>query len=227
MSASSYIDINYQETLQLVREKLNDHKPGQIKITDVFPAAVMILFLNKDDTPHLIFTKRTDLVETHKGQISFPGGVSDAEDSSLYETATRETWEEIGIHPGKVQLLGQLDDFYTVTKFVVTPFVGFVRSSFQYKLNHLEVAEVLEVPLSLFLQKKHFEVKKWQHEEKDYDVYFYYYDHHVIWGATAFILNRFIDLVFNYNPAPRPVREDPRNIHYLEENRQRKGSRES
>jgi 8-oxo-dGTP pyrophosphatase MutT (NUDIX family) len=225
MSESPLKNIDFQEAVKLVTSRLSDYQPMRLYKDGIRSSAVMILLLNKMDVPHILFTKRTDLVETHKGQISFPGGVADSSDESLLHTALRETHEEIGINSDLIEPLGQLDDFYTITEFIVSPFAGFVNSTFEYQINHSEVAEVLEVPLSLFLMNQNFEVKKWEHKGTYYDVYFYYYGESVIWGATAFILNRFVHQVFGYNPAPNPVSEDPRNVHYLRENKVRKGSR--
>ena len=225
MENSKYLNINFDEAVSIVRRKLGSYEPVILPSTTITRAAVLILFLNKKEIPHILFTKRTDSVETHKGQISFPGGAWDKTDTSLQETAVRETFEEVGILPKYIQHLGQLDDFFTVTDFIVSPFAGFMTEQVDYVINEAEVAEVLEVPLSLFLQKSYFEVKKWEHRGQYYDVYFYYYGNQVIWGATAFMLNRFIDTVFEYNPAPHPVRQDPRNLAYLKENQVRGGTK--
>jgi 8-oxo-dGTP pyrophosphatase MutT (NUDIX family) len=212
MNSSHYQSIDFQSAIQLVETKLRNYHPQHIQGEGVKNSAVMILFINKQNIPHLIFTKRTEWVETHKGQISFPGGMRDAVDVDLFQTARRETFEEIGIRPEQIQLLGQLDDFYTVTNFIISPFVGFLANDFLYQINEREVAKVLEVPLSLFLRSDRFEVKKWPYQNKLYNVYFYHYQQEVIWGATAFILNRFIDRVFQYNPAPNPISPESRPI---------------
>jgi 8-oxo-dGTP pyrophosphatase MutT (NUDIX family) len=212
MNSFHYQSIDFQSAIQLVETKLRNYHPQHIQGEGVKNSAVMILFINKQNIPHLIFTKRTEWVETHKGQISFPGGMRDAVDVDLFQTARRETFEEIGIRPEQIQLLGQLDDFYTVTNFIISPFVGFLANDFLYQINEREVAKVLEVPLSLFLRSDRFEVKKWPYQNKLYDVYFYHYQQEVIWGATAFILNRFIDRVFQYNPAPNPISPESRPI---------------
>jgi 8-oxo-dGTP pyrophosphatase MutT (NUDIX family) len=198
--------------IQMIAVRLQNYQPRLIRREAVKNSAVMILLINKQNIPHLIFTRRTELVETHKGQISFPGGMQDKSDADLFQTACRETFEEIGIESRQIQLLGQLDDFYTVTNFIISPFVGLVTNEFQYRINEREVAKVLEVPLSLFLDSANFEVKKWPYQNKLYDVYFYHFQQEVIWGATAFIVNRFIDQVFQFNPAPDPVSEESRPI---------------
>ncbi len=218
-------DLDFKSAIEFCTAKINDYQPLKFSSDGVVRAAVMILFINKNDIPHLIFTQRTELVEHHKGQVSFPGGAKDASDSSLLQTALRETEEEIGVNSRQIELIGEADDFVTVTNFLVTPFVGILHPPFKFRLSEDEVEEVLQVPLSLFLEDTRFEVKKWNYRGKKYDVYFYYHNKHVIWGATAFILNRFIDLVFGYNPAPNPVYEDPRHNNYLKENKFRGGRR--
>ena len=218
-------DFSFQQAVDRTREVLGEYNPRQVSLHSVLPAAVMILLVNREEIPHLIFTRRTDTVETHKGQISFPGGVKDPQDKNLLDTARRETLEEIGIQPALIKDLGQLDDFFTVTDFVVTPFAGYIDTDFEYKINTREVAQILEVPLSVFLQDNDFEIKKWEHQGAIYDVFFYHYQDQVIWGATAYILNRFIDTVFAYNPAPHAVFRDPRNDHYLRENFNRRSNK--
>ena len=212
MKSSHYQLIDFQSAIQLVESKLRNYRPQHIQGKGVKRSAVMILFINKQNIPYLIFTKRTEWVENHKGQISFPGGMQDAADADLFQTAQRETFEEIGIKPEQIRLLGQLDDFYTVTNFIISPFVGLLADDFLYRINECEVAKVLEVPLSLFLSSDKFEVKKWPYQNKLYDVYFYHYQQEVIWGATAFIINRFIDRVFQYNPAPNSMSPPSRPI---------------
>jgi len=212
---SSYMGIDFSDAVQLIESRLKSYKPIRIQHNKAIRAAVMILFLEVNNTPHILFTKRTDKVEHHKGQISFPGGVFDPGDKSLLQTGLRETYEEIGIPPEQIRLLGESDEFFTVTKFLIRPFAAVLNPPLNYRLNRDEVAELIHVPLWLFLTDQYFEVKKWDYHGKKYDVYFYYYDRHIIWGATAFILNRFIHLVFDYNPAPKPVYRDPGEIKIL------------
>ena len=210
--------MKYQRAIRLIQNKLDEHKPRKFNSKNLIPSAVLIPFFNKGDKAHILFTVRTNDVEHHKGQISFPGGSREDQDQSLAETALRECHEEIGISPQIINIIGRLDDFPTITNFLVTPFVATLSYPYPSKINTQEVAEILEVPLELFLSAKHFEVKEWKHKNRQYPVYFYYFNQYIIWGATAFIINRFIDLIFDYNPAPKSILEDPRNDQYLGEN---------
>lgn len=158
-------------------------------------AAVLIPLLSMGGEWHVLVTVRTEDVEHHKGQISFPGGACDPEDVSLEATALRETYEEIGVPAEAMQVLGALDDLATITDFVVTPFVGVVRQPCQYHLNEGEVAEVVEVPLSFLCDPANLRLEQLEYKGQVHDVLFWDYGPYVIWGATARILKGFIDLL--------------------------------
>jgi len=213
--------------LEKIEAVMITYHPRTAEPKELIPAAVLIPVFNKNDEAHLLLTLRTETVAQHKGQVSFPGGAREESDSSLKVTALRETEEEIGLSRENVRLLGALDDFPTVTNYMVRPFVGEISYPSSLKINKSEVARLLEVPFSLFLSEKNFEVKQWRHGNNTYPVYFYHFGRHLIWGATAYIINHFVDLVFGYNPAPNPVLRDPRNAAYLRENLVRRGTRSS
>lgn len=215
--------MEFDQAIRRIKAFLKNYRPQRIALAEMVPAAVLIPILNKNAEAHVLFTLRTDHVEHHKGQVSFPGGAKEEPDADLQQTAVRETIEEIGQPDGQIEILGALDDFLTVTNFLVTPFVGILPYPYPYRLNRREVAEVLEVPLSFFLTDRHFEVKQWEYEGTTYPVYFYYYGETIIWGATAFMMNRFVEQVFHYNPAPQSVLQDPKNRQYLLENIYRRG----
>jgi 8-oxo-dGTP pyrophosphatase MutT (NUDIX family) len=144
---------------------------------------------------HLLFTKRSDQVKYHKGEISFPGGVVDEEDLELISTALREADEEIGLKKNDVQILGILDDIVTVTEFIVTPIVGLFPYPYLFKVSEVEIAELIEVPLSSLLREKSFSEKEIIRGGRKEIVYAYQYEKHIIWGATARILKQFLDLI--------------------------------
>jgi 8-oxo-dGTP pyrophosphatase MutT (NUDIX family) len=158
-------------------------------------AAVLVPLLLKEREWHVLVTQRTQTVEHHPGQISFPGGACEPEDRSLQETALRETCEEIGIPPGAVEVLGALDDLHTVTRFVVTPFVGVIPHPLVYKPNPHEVEDVVEVPLSFLRNPAHLRIEQREYEGQVHDVYRWDYGAYTIWGATAQILKGFLDLI--------------------------------
>jgi len=158
-------------------------------------AAVLIPLFNRQGEWCVLVTQRTQTVEHHKGQISFPGGACDPVDASLEETALRETYEEIGVPPHEVEILGALDDFLTVSNFVVTPFVGLIPQRFPYRLNEAEVEAVIEVPFSFLREPGNLRVEQLEYQGELHDVLFWDFGPHVIWGATARVLKSFIDLL--------------------------------
>ncbi len=158
-------------------------------------AAVLIPLFKKNGEYHILFTRRTDQVEHHKGQISFPGGRKDAADGDLLATALREAEEEMGIRREDVQVLGELDDICTVTHFCVSPFVGVIPYPYSFKVSPREIEEVIEVPLAVLFEKNNLRKEFRELQGKRWPVYFYRYDHHTIWGATASILKQLLDLL--------------------------------
>jgi 8-oxo-dGTP pyrophosphatase MutT (NUDIX family) len=156
-------------------------------------AAVLMLFYPKAEALHVLLTKRTEDVEHHKGQISFPGGSRDKEDHDLVKTALRESEEEIGLAHDAVQVLGVFDDFETPSGFAVTPVVAYAQRLPPLSQNTIEVAEILEVPVSIFLDKRNERIEKRERLGTVLDVYFYRFGEYEIWGATAAILRAFLN----------------------------------
>lgn len=158
-------------------------------------AAVLIPLLYMDGEWHIVVTLRTEQVRYHRGQISFPGGACEPGDPDLMATALRETEEELGIPPEAIDVLGSLDDLHTITDFAVTPFVGALRRRVPYRLNEVEVAAAIEVPLSFLLDPGRLRVEQLERDSKLFEVLFWDYGSHTIWGATARILKGLVDLM--------------------------------
>jgi 8-oxo-dGTP pyrophosphatase MutT (NUDIX family) len=158
-------------------------------------AAVLVPLFQKEGDCHLLFTKRSEQVKYHKGEISFPGGVVDEEDKELINTALREAFEEIGLKEDYVKIIGVLDDIVTVTEFIVTPIVGFFTYPYPFKVSEVEIAELIEVPLASLLEEDCFSEREIFREGQNEIVYAYQYERHIIWGATARILKQFLDLI--------------------------------
>jgi 8-oxo-dGTP pyrophosphatase MutT (NUDIX family) len=154
-------------------------------------AAVLVPLYVRDGGLRVLFTRRTETVEHHRGQISFPGGVEEESDESAFATAVRETEEELGIAPRDVQLLGALTPLTTITDFFVEPFVGAIPYPHVLKPAEAEIAEVIEVPLVSLLDPKALETKLLPGREEP--TLFYHYGDHVIWGATARMLRELLD----------------------------------
>jgi len=161
-------------------------------------AAVLVPLFRKEGNCHLLFTKRTDKVKYHKGEISFPGGMADKEDFDLKSTALREASEEIGLNEKDVEIIGVLDDIVTTTEFIVTPYVGLFPYPYMFRPSPIEIAELIEVPISHLLREDCFSEKEIVRMGKKEIVYAYQYRNHVIWGATARILKQLLDLISSY-----------------------------
>lgn len=184
---------NFKTDLQ---NKLAKHVVRKISTDDYRKAAVLVLFINKDSNLHVVLTERSDKVSTHKGQISFPGGVYEEEDDSLLETALRETWEEIGIEMDEVDILGEFDEFFSVSCFHVHVFVGTAQHPLKYNPNIDEIGKIIEVPFSLFLNEKYKKKERHSHNDQDFNIYYYEHDNQTVWGMTARILTDLSRKVF-------------------------------
>jgi len=118
-------------------------------------AAVLVPLVMRDAGLHVLLTRRTEHLRDHAGQISFPGGRSEPEDSDAADTALREAEEEVGLPRSQVEVLGRLPDYITVTGFIVTPVVALVQPPLQLVLDSFEVAEAFEVPLEFLMTPAH------------------------------------------------------------------------
>ncbi|MFI5182147.1 MAG: NUDIX hydrolase [Thermoanaerobaculia bacterium] len=152
------------------------------------PAAVLIPLYVRDGSLWTLFTKRTDTVEHHKGQISFPGGGQHPEDGNLWVTAIRETEEEIGVPRESIRLLGALPRMITVTDFEVSPFVGAIPYPVEFRPEAGEVEKIIEIPISYLLDPQVVEERPIRWKGQDVKTLVYHYHGHAIWGATARIL---------------------------------------
>jgi 8-oxo-dGTP pyrophosphatase MutT (NUDIX family) len=163
---------------------------------DFRQAAVLLPLYVIEAGPHLVLTKRTELVPTHKGQISFPGGGFEEADGDLLATALRESREEIGLRPEDVEIVGTLDDTVTVTsRHVVRPFVGFVPHPYPYRLDPFEIERLIHLPISALLRGAPFREETWEREGRPVTVFLYEYEGDTIWGLTARVLKQFIEAV--------------------------------
>ena len=162
------------------------------------PAAVLIPIYKKDGEYHVLLTKRTEELEYHKGQICFPGGSHHEEDVSLQDTALREAYEEVGIQPEDVEILGELDSMGTLTSnFLITPFVGIIPYPYEFTVSRHEIEELVEVPLSALADDSNYWEEIRSAEGVTGKASFFKYKDKVIWGATARILKQLVDLAFN------------------------------
>lgn len=170
----------------------------QYLATDKKPreSAVMVLLYPHAVAPHLVLIERPTYDGAHSGQVSFPGGRVEPEDADLTNTALRETEEEVGIYRDQIQVLGGMTDLYIpASRFLVYPFIGFVTEKPRFIPEPKEVAAIIEVPISYLLQpqvRKETTMRLFDNRQ----VMTPYFDiqGHVVWGATAMMLNEFLRL---------------------------------
>lgn len=161
-------------------------KPGLLRA--LRHAAVLVPLVRVDGEWRVVLTLRAAHLRSHSGQVSFPGGRREEGDRSLADTAIREAEEEIGLDPDGVEVIGYLDDYPTVTRFLVTPVVAVVQRAEPWVPDPGEVAEVFELPLSRVLNADRFRRKVFSREGLKVPFFELRHDGHRIWGATAGML---------------------------------------
>lgn len=181
-----------------IEEILSQRQRFVLKRDDRKPSAVLIPIYKSADEYYIVLTKRSEDLEHHKGQVSFPGGAYEKGDGDLRRTALREAFEETGIHAGDVEILGNLDDQATLSSnFAVTPFVGAIPYPYEFNINRREVEELIEAPVTSLLDPASFSPQTPDADGKLYPWGFYRYERHDITGITARILKQLLDLVFS------------------------------
>lgn len=170
-------------------------QPDDAQPSGLAEAAVLIPVLLHNSEPSLVLTKRSEQLNKHAGQISFPGGRIEEMDESPLEAALRETHEEIGLERDKVTVVGQLDRYITGTGFSITPVVGVIRGRYIWQPDADEVEDVFEVSLSFLRDRKNHQQREalWQGRKRTY--YAIPYENRLIWGATAAMIVNLCDVL--------------------------------
>ena len=182
--------------LDSIKQKLK--QINLIKATQYKKAGVLILLLKEDTDAEykIVFTKRSTKLKTHSGEVSFPGGKWEEADNSLYETALRESNEEINLNIENVTKLGNLNFLLSRHKIEVNPYVGYLNK-FQEFEGNFEIDEIFTVPISFLSDSKNVTYKEFN--RKDLKVYIpsWVYNGNRIWGLTAMITADFLNICFN------------------------------
>jgi 8-oxo-dGTP pyrophosphatase MutT (NUDIX family) len=189
MPASSAAPRGWMEEVRL-RLKGRAPREAATPSGELRRAGVLVPLFVRDAKLWILFTRRTESVEHHRGQISFPGGTEEAGDESLFATAVRETQEELAVAPSDIIALGALSPIVTVTNFYVEPYVAAVPQPYVWKPAEAEIAEVIEAPIAALMDPAILEQKPMPGREEP--ILFYHYGKHVIWGATARILSELL-----------------------------------
>jgi 8-oxo-dGTP pyrophosphatase MutT (NUDIX family) len=179
-----------------LQELLASRPAVEIAAPELRRAAVLIPLLRDDaGVWSILFSRRSDQLQAHSGQIAFPGGAVEREES-LAEGAVREAWEEVGIPRGQVRLIGRMDDIVTHSGFLVAPFVGVISGPIEYVLQESEVVDVFEVTIEDLLVPSQPQVRYVPFRGRHYPAYFYPYGANEIWGLTGRMLKAFVDLLW-------------------------------
>ncbi|WP_281239145.1 NUDIX hydrolase [Flavobacterium praedii] len=177
--------------LMVPNERLEKMKSIDMNLVSPKIAAVMMLFYPKDGITHLVLIVRNSYKGVHSSQIAFPGGKYETEDANFEKTALRETYEEIGIHPSKIEVLKAFTQLYIQpSNFMVYPFLGICKEEISFYPDSIEVADIIELPLSTFLSDAIIVKTKMNTSYSiDIDVPAFEIDGKIVWGATAMMLS--------------------------------------
>jgi 8-oxo-dGTP pyrophosphatase MutT (NUDIX family) len=159
-------------------------------------AAVLVPLLDHA-VPEIVFTRRAEHLPQHPGQVSFPGGAAEENDSSAVQTALREAHEEIGLPPEIVRPIGFLDRMDTISDYRVLPVVALVTPPVKWLPDKREVAEVFTVPLSIALDAERYETRIIERHGQSYPIFTLRWEGHTIWGVTAAMLMNLISRMQN------------------------------
>ena len=185
--------------LNIIRQGLAGHKP--LKNSQIEKrASVLIPLMESECELFVLLTQRSDQLSSHAGQVSFPGGKQDIQDENSLETALRETYEEIGLPPKNVEIIGRLDQILSLHNYLVTPFVGLIPENFVPLPNVDEIETVFKVPLTFFMNGDNH----WTEEFKTpiATVLAHHFDYHEfdIWGLTAKLILRLLEIGLGHIP---------------------------
>lgn len=199
--------LRYNE--ELIRNNLLEFSsPSRIHLQDEFfvSSAVLFSILPYNNKPYeLVLIHRTNTGRKHRGEMSFPGGKFEPKgDTTLLDTAMREAEEEIGVLREEIEVLGCLNDFPTMTKYIITPFVGKIDPNSKLVKQDKEVQEILKIPIDFFMNRSNFHEKAIRVKDEKFPVFYYNYykkdakKNYLIWGATAHMIVTFISRIYNY-----------------------------
>jgi len=195
LSGRSKTKLEFEDFGKNVKEILNNQTSRFVfpQYPHLTPAAVILPILNTDRGIEVLFTRRTNLVRSHRGQVSFPGGAYCATDKDLVETAVRETEEEIGVPASRIEILGKLPALPTVsTGYLVYPLVAILPYPFRFRRNRREVEEIFTVPIDFLASEQNWRLDQVETDDGMFTTFFCRYKGYLIWGMTARLLRKFI-----------------------------------
>jgi len=178
-------------------ERIEAMKNLNIETKNPKTAAVMMLFYPKSGYTHLVLIVRNSYQGVHSAQIAFPGGKYESKDENFQNTALRETYEEIGIHPDRIEIVMPFTNLYIQpSNFIVYPYLGICREEIIFNPDNNEVAEIIELPLSDFLNDNLIvSIKIATSYSDEIEVPAFKINEHIVWGATAMMLNELKEVI--------------------------------
>lgn len=181
---------------KILTEHANQTMPSSATVSGR-RAAVLVPILCREDGWHILYTRRSEYVNDHKGQVSFPGGAVDPIDRSVEETALREVREEIGIDPQKVEILGRLDDIISISNYIITPVIGQLRWPIALDINPREVSRVFSIPLTWLSTPEHYESRMFNAPNGRRELVYFFdpYDSEQLWGISARITLQLLEVL--------------------------------
>lgn len=181
--------------------------PGELDGSARRASAVLAALYEMRDEPHVLLTRRSWNLRSHRGEVSFPGGAHEAGDPDLVTTALREAHEEVGLPPEVVEVIGELDHLQTVTSdaFIV-PYVGILSTRPPLRPDPREVAEIRDVPVAELLATGVFREEIWSRDGIDRAIWFFELEGDTVWGATAAMLRDLLCRITGVEPGPSPGR---------------------
>ena len=193
-----------------IKSKLfNCESPSRISLKDDFftSSAVLFSIIPHEDKPYdLILIHRSNIGTRHRGEMSFPGGkFEDDKDKSLRDTALRETEEEIGVPRESIKIIGCLDDFPTMTKYIITPYVAVIDKNQRLKRQESEVQRIIKIPIDFFTSKTQFREQTVDVDGNKFPVFYFTYtdpensQKYTVWGATAYMIVTFIEMLYGFS----------------------------
>ncbi len=185
-------------TESFIRERLAPYTGASLSSNgNLRRAAVLVPLLRLNGAWHLLYTRRTDTVFTHKGQVSFPGGAVEPLDPSLEAAAMREANEEIGLQSDDVELLGRMPDYPTISSYLITPVVAHIRWPFDLRLEPAEVVRAFTIPLAWLADQRNWEERPYRRPNgvEEPVVFYETYEGELLWGITARITVQFLQIL--------------------------------
>ncbi len=201
----SYRDLDETEIATLLAQHQPHPVQAEVRYPPGFlqgeprPAAVLVPFFRQDGAWQLLFTRRTETLPEHSGQVAFPGGSVDPGDPSAEAAALREAEEEIGLPPANVRILGKLSQLNTVTNYLITPVIGVIQPLASYRIAVEEVGRVFSIPLPWLANPQNHDIRERQLPPPFPPVpviYFQVYDGELLWGVTARIMLNLLEVLF-------------------------------